>query len=207
MNVPGRGLSEDSLGNLVLYYRVYKPHCARRLSWGADGGGRERHLGHKATPLRAAGRGAAVMESPSGDKEVRVQHQTGKTARQTPRPGQHKGPAGPGWSPGAPPFVHALISHQNSAPNSFLWSNLGDKKAGLHLGKMTPLSSSLCGAASPELARNWRKWDTGDAITVSWGHGGPRDGNVTLETLIAKDTAAEGNGSFLRVETKGIWAE
>lgn len=33
----------------------------------------------------------------------------------------------------------------NSAPNSFLWSNLGDKKVGLHLGKMTPFYSLLRG--------------------------------------------------------------
>lgn len=75
------------------------------------------------------------MESLRGDKEGRVQHQTDKT-------GKTDAPARPTqracWSPlvprGATLCTRAHFT-PNSTPNSFLRSNLGDKKAGLHLRK------------------------------------------------------------------------
>lgn len=121
LGVLGRDLSGGSLENLVLYYHFYKPHCVNKLSSERlMPGRRECRLVHKATPLRSVERDSAVMESPRGDKDRHVQ-QTGKTdapARRAQR----------AWSPGAPPFVHALISHQTRPQTHFCGQILAIKK-------------------------------------------------------------------------------
>ena len=119
--VPGRGLSGGNLKNLVLYYHFYKPLCVNKLSSERlIPGLRECRLVHKATLLKSAKRVSAVMESPRGDKDRHVQ-QTGKTDAPA-RPAQRA------WSPGAPPFVHALISHQTRPQTHFCGQILAIKK-------------------------------------------------------------------------------
>lgn len=99
LSVPGsRGLSGDSLGNRVLYYHVYKLHCVRRLSSGADTGPPGVSSGVQSVAIEVC---EAVMESRRSDKEGESR---ARRARQTPRPASTKGLLGLIGSPGRHPL-------------------------------------------------------------------------------------------------------